>query len=909
MVGLIGREAECERLVGLLEGARGVGESGSLVIRGAPGVGKTALLEFAASRANDMSVLRIGGTEAESGLAFAGLFGLLRPVLDKLECLVEVQAEALAGALGLAPSTSSDRFLVSAAVLGVLAAAGEDNPILCLIDDAQWLDRPSADALVFASRRLGADPVAILFTAADVEGSSFDAPGLGELVVEPVDDESAAAILDAVGAQMAAGVRERLLAEAAGNPLALLELPRGLSDAQLLGEESLPEQIHLTPRLRDIFQRRVERLPEPTQLALLVCALDGTGEAGIILGAGERLGVGAAALEPAEAARLIKTTGERIAFRHPLVRSALVDAAPLNQRQRVHVALAETLSGEEHLDRRVWHQAMAALTGDEEVALALDASARRAQERGGHAAAAVAFQRAAELTRNEDQFAPRLAAAAEAAWNAGQGERALTLSERALRFCGDDLRVRLLHLRGLIEEGEGRFREAAETLLAAARLSGDASLTLRILVDIAVPAMESGFPEELAVDLGRQAEALPAKSSIDSFNRSVALWIGRQHERRFDEAQVMLDQVIRLSAEFEDDPRAQWWAGLLAWSARGEGAGLVFANRAVKAARRQGRLDLLPNLIAFQAWELAGNSLFEQAYAAALDGYQLALDMGLNPAWSLLTLARVEAIRGEADAAREHAEEALARGRGAIFVATLAGATLGLLELGCGSPETAADLLLNVAPGERLNADAVASVPDLIEAIMRAGRSPDEGELSLKRFRRAGSMSTDLKSSLLARCEALLGTRVASEAFAEALLLADSLSPFERARTHLLYGEWQRREGQRKEARVHLRAAAEEFRRLGASPWQERAEAELRASGETARKREPWTIRELTPQELQIAQLAAEGYTNPEIGAQLFLSRKTVEYHLSKVFSKLGITGRQELIRRGAAEAGDPGQK
>jgi DNA-binding CsgD family transcriptional regulator/tetratricopeptide (TPR) repeat protein len=902
---LVGRSAECELIESLLARAR-AGESSALVIRGEPGVGKTALLDFAASRCDEMSVLRIAGTEAESQLAFAGLFGVLRGLLDKLDHVPELQAEALAGALGLAPAANSDRFLVSAGTLSLLAAAAEEHPILCVIDDVQWLDRPSVDALVFASRRLGADPVAILFAAATANESAFDAPGLTELELAGLDDESAVAILDSRALEIAADVRERLLAVAAGNPLALLELPAGLSEAQRLGTEPLGEELPLTPRLRGMFGRQVKGLPEATQTLLLVCALDGTGDVAVVMAAAQLLGIDIDAFLPAEEAGLIATADGRITFRHPLIRSELVGGAALNTRQRVHAALAEALSGEEQVDRRVWHQALAALTGDEKVAVALEASARRAQERGGHASAVTAFQRAAELTRDETQLAPRLAAAAEAAWDAGQVEAARAFAERASRLAGEELRVRLLHLQGRIEDGSGRCREAAETLLAAARLSSDPSLTLAILVDAMDAALEAGFPEELAVDVRKLAEGLPAQSPLDAFNRSVALWWGLQFDRQFDQARLVYEELARLADELEGDAWVQYWASVLTRCVVGPGVGLAFAERAVEAARRQGLVGLLQRLTALLASELAYTSRFDRAYATAAAGYQLALDTGQDPAWNLFTLAWVEAIRGEAEKARAHLEELSSYEEKTISIPTFVGTVEGLLELGLGHPGEAADALLRVARQERrLIAVVRSTVPDLIEALVRAGRPVEEGEASLERFRHIASTSTRLRPSLIARCEALLGKRPPEEAFTEALELADALSPFERARTELLYGEWLRRERRRKEARTHLRAAAEEFDRLAAKPWQKRAEAELRATGETARKREPSTLGQLTPQELQIAQLAAEGYTNPEIAGQLFLSPRTVEYHLRKVFSKLGIAGRTELIRYGVTAVGD----
>ena len=394
---LLGRELECAAIDSLLTDAR-EGAAGALVFRGEAGIGKSALLSYAIQHARPMMVLSAGGVEAESDLAFAGLHELLRPVLSYLDELPDIQSPALAGALGLAPSPQPDRLLICAAVLSLLAAAAEDKPTLCLVDDAHWLDRPSADALVFTARRLRAERIAILFGAREGEASRFEAAGLLELTLTGLDRRSAADVLAARARKAPPSVRNRLLAEAAGNPLALLELPDGLSEEQLEGLLPLPEAMPLTPRLEGLFRHRIGQLPGDTQTALLIAAVDNTGDVAAVLSAATRLELPVGALDPAQQAALIQITGTRITFRHPLVRSALYQAATLSQRQRAHAALAGALTGEENTDRRVWHQAMATLTGDEEVAAALEASARRAQLRAGHASAATAFLRAAELS-------------------------------------------------------------------------------------------------------------------------------------------------------------------------------------------------------------------------------------------------------------------------------------------------------------------------------------------------------------------------------------------------------------------------------------------------------------------------------------------------------------------------------
>jgi DNA-binding CsgD family transcriptional regulator len=900
---LIGRDrerAELERLIA----AAIAGTGAALVVRGEPGIGKTALLEHAAGRAEAMTVLRVTGVGAESDLAFAALHGLLRPVVDGLDQLVEAQSRALAGALGLAPAENSDRLLVAAAVLGLLAVSAEHRPVLCVVDDAHWLDRPSADALAFAARRLHADRIAMLFATRDGEARRFEGGGLPELALAGVDERAASGLLDRHAHHAAGTVRRRLLREAAGNPLALLELPTALTEGQLGGREPLPEGIPLTPRLRGIFRRRIEEVPAPCRSALLACAADNTGDVVTVLRAAAELGLTAEALAPAEHADLIRIEGGAIVFRHPLVRAALYDAAPLSERRRVHSALASALDGDEHADRRAWHQAMAALTGDERVAAALEESAHRARRRAGHASAATAFQRAAELTRDHTRLAPRLASAAAAAWDAGQPDRARELVVRALRFADPALRARLLHLRGTIEARAGDRRDAVATLLEGVALSTDPSQTLEMLLEAAEAAADTGDPAT-AGRLADRAAGIATRTMRDELSKAVLIGFGKLFSGDQESARASFEHVQRLATELGDDPRAQMWAANAASLASELGAGLPFASRAVDIARRNGLLSVLPVALEGQAMEALWRGHLDLAYAAAEEGRLLSLDLGTGRDWPLVAMAWVEAVRGREDDARGHAEQVLATAHrsGETFLPTTARMTLGLLELTIGRPDAAAELLLELTTADRPEINpivALSAVPDAIEAIMRAGRPAALAERPLTRFRDwADGAPTDGRRSLLARCEALVGRGSPEPAFERALELATTLAPFQRARTQLLYGEWLRRERRRTDARTHLRAAAETFGALGATPWQARADAELRATGETARKREPSTLDQLTPQEFQVAELVAAGMTNRAIGAQLFLSPRTVEYHLRKIFSKLGIASRTELVRHG----------
>jgi DNA-binding CsgD family transcriptional regulator len=903
---LVGRERECAAIDRLLEvSARG--ESSSLVLRGEAGIGKTALLTHAAESGGGRIVLRTAGVEAESDLAFAGLYGLVRPIVEKLGELPKTQADALAGALGLAPSLGSDRLLVSAATLSLLAAAADERPLLCLIDDAQFLDEASAEALVFSARRLAAEPVAMLFAVREGEARSFAAPGLPELVLEGLGAEAAGQLVRASAPAAADPVRDWLLAEAAGNPLALLELPSGLSEPQLLGRAALPEAIPLTSRLRSAFEQRAGRLPAATRAALLIAAVDDGGEVATVVRAAGEAGLPEDALDSAERAGLLRTVGGRIVFRHPLVRSALHESSTFNQRRGAHAALAAALSGAEDADRRAWHQALATLTTDEEVAAALEASARRYRARAGHASAATALVRASELSADEGRRTGRLAAAAEAAWAAGQPERARELIARALPLTTGQPRVGLLQLRGRIEAATGDLRSAVALLLEAADASEDGPLTLALLSDAARAAAYAGDYEEAAA-LGARASAIESVSETDRFRAAVLSGMAAERAGDHQRSAALVQEASRHAEQLED-PRALTWAAHMTNVSGAIGDGLPYATRAVKIAREQALLSVMPAALSQQAAALVGRGRFSLAYAAAEEGIRLASDFGhqWGASWSLASLAMIDALRGDEARARAHADEAieLAASSGATLIVGYVEWALGRLELTLGWSSEATDRLLLVTAAGRAEANppsALWSIPDLIEAAARCGRLAE----TVDRFDRYADWVQDSPSpvrlSLLARCRALAGEGGEPEQFEAALATDAALSPFEQARTELLYGEWLRRGRKPREARRHLRRAADLFRQVGAPPWEERAEAELRATGETVRRRDPSTLDQLTPQELQIAGLVADGLTNRQIAAQLYLSPRTIDYHLRKIFSKLGVTSRTELARMGVPQ-------
>jgi DNA-binding CsgD family transcriptional regulator len=906
---LFGRERELTVIDRLLQ-ASAEGESSSVLLRGEAGIGKTALLTHAEERSSDRTVLRVVGVEGESDLAFAGLDGLLRPILDKIDDLPRAQADALSGALGLAPSRDSDRLLVSAAVLSLLAAAAEERPLLCLIDDVQFLDAASTEALFFSARRLGAEPVAMIFGVREGSGREIAAPGVRELVLEGLDARAADRLLETSAPGASEPVREWLFAQAAGNPLALLELPAGLSPAQLHGRAVLPEITPLTGGLRAAFMQRVDRLPDGTRTALLISALDDHEEVATVMSALGHADLPDDALDPAEQDGLLRITDGKLEFRHPLVRSALLEASTLSQRRSGHAALAAALADDQDADRRAWHQALASSTADAEVADALEVSGRRYLGRGGHASAATAFARAAELSNDADLRADRLGAAADAAWAAGQPQRARELIAQALPLAGGELRAELLYLRGVIEARTGDLRGAVAVLVEAADASEDDTLKLEALNEAMEAANYAGDYAH-GVELGARAGAIEPHTDIDRFRVAALSGIAAELAGDYERADSLLLEAIRRADQFEDPPPLVW-ASLLATMGNMGGPladGLSSSTRAVTIARQRGLLSILPLALWAQANALEGLGRFSLARSAAEEGIRLASDFGHRSGmgWNLTVIAFLDALRGDESGARKHADEAieLAGIGGATLIVGIAEWTRALLDLTLGRPDEATDRLLLLTAIDRPESNPLIglwSIPDLIEAAARSGRLEEVAD----RFERYTDWmqhsSSSARQSVFARCRALVGEGDVRENFEAALAPEAPISPFIEARTELLFGEWLRRGRQRREARQHLRRAADLFRQVGTPPWEERAESELRATGERARKRDPSTLDQLTPQELQIAGLVASGMTNRQIAEQLYLSPRTIDYHLRKIFSKLGVASRTELVTMGVPQ-------
>ncbi|WP_157249232.1 ATP-binding protein [Nonomuraea typhae] len=860
---LWGRESEQAAVDRLLGKAR-AGSSGVMVLRGDPGIGKTSLLGYAGSAATGLRVLRGAGIEAEADLPFAGLHLLLHPFLDRLARLPQPQADALRGAFGLGPA-AADRFLIGLGVLSLLSELAEEGGLLCLVDDAHWLDHASADALVIAARRLDADGVALVFAARD---PGFPAPGLPEVRLGALPPDDAAQLLDATAGDLPIGLRHRVLAEADGNPLALVELPKSLGQHPLSG------------RLQEAFEHRANALPATARTLLTVAALDGTGDLETILAAGAELGTNPAGLETIRASGLVAVEGRRLQFRHPLVRAAVQNAAGEEVRLAVHAALAGALRDPRDADRRAWHRAAAATAPDEELAEELEGTARRAAERGGGASASAAYQRAAELSVEEEDRARRLTLAAEAAEYGGRFDQARAIAEHA---CGPsvepDLHSRLMRVRACSYYGMGLLPSAHALLSAGVDhvAESDPQAAAWLLLDASSLVWLDG-DRDMAVTTARQLAGLrvpeddPARPVYQLCRWFAALALGRPVE-----GLPPLPEVIAAAQEMASLDRR----GLLLVA----GLGLAEPGRQVhdlvtrftSAIREESRVGLLPQALSYLAGTQFALGWHADARAHAGEAVRIAVDTA-QPQWAERArwlLARLGAIEGD-EAACEGFGDAQA-----------------LLELGLGRTEAALLAFEDLVYGRaRDQMSAMRVVPDLVEAAVRCGRAARAVE-PLARFTEwAAILDQSWAHALAHRCRALI--EPAEEHFTTALAL--HTQPFEKARTQVLYGEWLRRARRRVDARKPLSSALQTFERLGAHPWSARARAELDAAGwATPRSGACDPLAALTPQERQIVQLAGRGLANREIAARLFLSPRTVAQHLYKAFPKLGVSSRTEL--------------
>jgi DNA-binding CsgD family transcriptional regulator len=902
--GFLDRTSEREVLAQLLAHVR-EGQSAVLVIRGEAGIGKTALLRYVARQASGFRVAQVTGVEAEMELPFAGIHQLCAPLLDQLDALPQPQQDALNIALGVAPGDVPDRFLVGLAVLGLLSAAAEERPLLCLVEDSQWLDDASGLILGFIARRLLAEAVAIVVAVREPT-TTHDFDGLPELLLRGLAEEDARTLLlRAVPGRLDDRVRDRIVAETRGNPLALLDLPRSMSAAELAGGFELLTATDLPRHLEDHYRQRAAELPEATQRLLLLAAAEPIGDATLVWRAAHGLGIDRSALAPAEDAQLVEV-GARVRFRHPLVRSAVYRAAVLSERRAAHRALAEATDPDTDPDRRAWHRAHAAVGVDEEVAAELERSADRARARGGAAAAAAFLARAAELTPDPAERGRRALAAAQAKFDAAASDAALELLATAELAPLDELQhARLERLRAEIAFARTRGSDAPALLLHAARRleSLDAAMARETHLEAMAAAMFAGrLGDKPGVrDAAEAALTAPAAShprAIDLLLDGLATRFTEGYAAGLAPLRSGLGAFRNLEGLTGRDVRWLWLACRLAQDLWDDELWYVLATRGLRVARETGALSVLPIAATYRAslhvhaGEFgAASSLIEEA-----DAITQATDMAPLKYASLM----LAAWRGNQAEGLKLIEagrlEATARGEGmALGVLEW---TTALLYNGCGRYAEALAAAQRGCEHDDVGLFAW-SLVELIEAGVRSGAT-DATAAALDRLSgRTQASGTEWALGIEAGSRALLSDeRHAERLYLEAVeRLERSRGVVHLARARLQYGEWLRRENRRVDAREQLRAAHEMFSGIGAEGFAERARHELLATGETARKRTDDARAVLTPQEAHIARLARDGHSNPEIGAQLFISPRTVQYHLRKVFLKLDITSRNQLSR------------
>jgi DNA-binding CsgD family transcriptional regulator len=901
---LLGRGAEREAVEQVLARARN-GRSGALVIRGEAGIGKTALLQHARNAATGFRVEHAVGVESEIEFAYAGLHQVCAPLLDRLHALPDPQRTALGVAFGLHTGNPPDRFLVGLATLNLLAETAEERPLLCLVDDAQWLDKVSAQTLAFVARRLDAERVALLFALRDPNGPEPFA-GLPERRLDGLDEADARALLaGAVHAPMDEGVRDRIIAEARGNPLALLELLRGAEPAELAGGFGLPDALSVPRRVEESFRRRSGSLPAHTQLLLLVAAAEPLGDPALLWRAAESLGISAEAAAPAEAAGLLEI-GTRVRFAHPLVRSAVYRAATAPDRRRAHRALAAVTDPQADPDRRAWHRAQAVSGTDETVAVELERSADRARARGGFVAAAAFLERATALTPEPSDRARRALAAAHATHEAGAPEAASELLAVAAagpldaleRARAELLRVQIAFVLTRGNEVPGMLMDAAKTLAPL-----DAGLARETHLQALEAALIAG-----ALSRGRgileaaeAALAAPAPSTPPGLVDLLLDGLVTRYTHGYEASVPGLRRA--LEALRDQDPHAVDGSRRWLWLACRVGTMLwddevvhLLTSRHVRLAREAGALATLSTAINFHAslLVLAGELARAAALVAESDAITEATGAAPLPHAELMLVA----WRGRQAEAAERCAAAVqeATGRGDGMVVTLAQYALSVLHNGLGDYRAALAAAAGPCEFDELVHSSL-TLPELIEAAVRAGE-PARAAAALERLgSRTRASGTPWALGVEARSRALTSTgQDAEELYREAIQrLGGCRIVTDLARAHLVYGEWLRREGRRQDAREQLRTAHDLLSGMGAEAFAARAARELRATGEQPRKRAARPADALTAHELHIARLVAAGATSKEIGAQLFLSPRTIDAHLRNIFRKLGITSRRQL--------------
>ncbi|MFD6290913.1 AAA family ATPase [Streptomyces sp. NPDC060205] len=902
---LRGRRHERDTLAALADAVE-TGRSAVLVLRGEAGIGKSALLDHLAARAAGHRVARGAGAESEMELPYAGLHQLCAPFLDLATHLPGPQREALATAFGLSTGPPPDRFMVGLAVLGLLTDAAAEKPLFCLVDDAQWLDKVSAQTLSFVARRMLAEPLAMVFATREPSGRD-DFANLPELTLQGLANADARALLDSVPGNPAdEQIRERILAEARGNPLALLELPQGRTGpgpADVLG---LPDPGQVTGRIERSYLDRVRALPADTQRLLLIAAAEPIGDVTLLRRATERVDIGPGALGPAVAAGLLDI-GALVRFRHPLLRSAVYRSASLTDLRKTHRVLAEVTDRALDPDRRAWHLARATVSPDEAIAADLEAAGERAMSRGGAAAAAAFLAHAAVLTPQPRRKAARALAAAEAKLRAGAPTAARELLALAESTAADEHgRARAALLRAHIAFASNRAGPALTALLAAARrlVPLDVDLARETFLDAISAAMFAGGPAS-GTDVGDVAAAArQTTTGAPSEPGHVDLLLDALSTRFTDGYEAAVDasraavRALRRETRTEEVLRWSWQASVLAAEVWDDRAWSELSARHVRTTRAVGALAELPLALNSRvvvhvcAGELEAAALLTAEIAAI----RAAADSSFT-AYGTLTLAAWQGRdREAAELIRATMDGAADRGETGLGVA-IAQRALAVLHNSLGMYAEALDAAREASRDPRNLVAANWALVELVEAAARLGRH-EEAERALAELTRiTDAAGTDWALGVQARSRALLARGAEAEAlYREAVeRLERTLVHSELARAHLVYGEWLRRENRRADARHHLRTAHAMFGVFGAEAFTEHAVRELRATGETVASRAGAAPTSLTAQEKQIAQLARDGLTNSEIGAQLFLSPHTVEWHLRKVYAKLGITSRRQL--------------
>ena len=899
-----GRQQERSAIAALIEEAQ-ASRGGALVVRGLPGVGKSVLLDDAAARTGAMQVLRTRGVESESPLAFAALHRLLRPLISHIGQLPGPQAHALRAAFGEVATEGVDRFLVFLAVLSLLAEAAEHSPVLAVVDDAQWLDDVSAAALLFVARRLDAERVALLFGARDGDERRFDSGDVPELILAGLDSTDAAELLERQsGTGVPPDVVRELMVSTGGNPLALVELARILSPEQLAGTARLPRPLPLTTGVERAFLDRCRRLPEAAQTFLLVAAADDTGRLPVVCRAAQTLGAGDESLDAIEGSGLLRIVGGHLELRHPLVRSAVYGAATDYRRRRVHQALADALLQENSPERRVWHLAAAAQEPDPDVAAQLDEVAHRSRTRGGHEAASAAWERAAELTTTAERRSQLLYEAAQSAYLAGQITRARALNETVAAVTQDPgLRADAVRRRARIEWNTGSVQLGHHMILQGAHDVAEIDPVRALEMGMFAAAVAS-FGGDSGIDI--RPTSLIAEPPTAAPARVHCFWhllVGLDHIARGDIHQgapalraALADKVTLEGIDQDLLPNL----GIAALHLGDDHAARHYHDLLLSRARSTGALVMV--LYALTRRNLTDIAIGDWATArtGATEALQLAQGIG-QPGLTALPhalLALLDALQGK-ETYLQHlaATEQIAQQHPTGIVA---GIVHDLLHWGRAvAGEEPASAQYHLAR-MRLPLVCRQATIDRVETAVRAGR-PDQARtciVDVDEFAEATGIAWASAAALHGR--AVLAPGPETEQFYLAALEhhQDSTRVYDRARTQLAYGTFLRRARRRVDARSYLQAALETFTDLGASRWEERAAQELRASGRTARRRDPSTAVALTPQELQVATLIQEGMTNREAAAHLFLSPRTIDFHLRNVYAKLRISSRAELMHR-----------